>query len=148
MLRVFFKIVITSVLCLMYIISSSQNKSDDIIGVWLTPENRSAIKIFKQANSYCGKIVWQKEANDKDGIPLKDVNNPNPKLRKNTLEGLIIMRDLCFDGKKEWLKGSIYNPESGNTYKIKVELVNKSTLKVRGYIGFSFIGKTSVWKRR
>ncbi len=148
MLSVVSKLLIISVLCLYHMTSFAQNKCDDIIGVWLTPENRSAIKIFKQANCYYGEIIWEKDANDKNGIPFKDVNNPNPKFRKKTLHGLIIMKNLCFDGKNEWLKGTIYNPESGNTYKIKVEMINKTTLKVRGYIGFSFIGKTSVWKRK
>ncbi len=128
-------------------ISFSQN-SRDITGIWLTPQNRSAIKIFKQGNCYFGKIIWQKNANDKNGFPKKDINNPNPKLRKNTLQGLIVMNSLCYNGKNEWVKGTIYNPESGNTYKIKVELENDTTLNVRGYIGFSFIGKTSVWRRK
>jgi len=128
-------------------ISFSQN-NNDIIGIWITPQDRSAIKIFKKANCYYGKIIWQKYANDKKGFPKKDINNPNPKLRNETLQGLIILKNLHFNGKNEWTKGTIYNPESGNTYKIKVELKNKTTLKVRGYIGFSFIGKTSVWKRK
>lgn len=141
------KLRITFVLILFVSFTFSQ-KDRDIKGIWFTPKNRSAIKIFKKGNCYFGKIIWQKYDKDKNGFPKKDINNPNPKLRDNTLNGLIIMKDLCFNGNKEWVKGKIYNPESGNTYKIKVELLNESTLNVRGYVGFSFIGKTSVWNRK
>jgi len=142
------KFIITIIVGISFSPVLSQNMPDDITGVWLTPENRSAIQIVKIDNCYYGKIVWQKEPNDENGNPKKDINNPVPSLRNKTIQGLIIMKDLCFNGEKEWVKGNIYNPESGNNYKIKVELVNQSTLKVRGYIGFSIIGKTSVWKRR
>ncbi|MCF6364706.1 MAG: DUF2147 domain-containing protein [Bacteroidales bacterium] len=126
----------------------SQKNYSDITGVWLTPKNRSAIKIIEKDNICYGQIVWQKEPNDQNGNPKKDINNPNPKLRHKPLTGLVIMKNLKYEKNENCLKGTIYNPESGNTYKIKVELLNPETLKVRGYIGFSFIGKTSVWKKK
>lgn len=147
-MRNLFSIIITTILFSFTYSLFAQHHSDDITGIWLTPENRSAIQIFKKGNCYYGKIVWEKEPNDQYGNPVKDVNNPNENLRNKPLHGLVIMKELCFDGKREWVKGKIYNPESGNTYKIKIELIKKNTLKVRGYLGVSLIGKTSVWKRK
>lgn len=147
MLKIF-KILITSILVLYTFTLFAQHHRDDIVGVWYTPENLSAIEIYKKDNCYYGKIIWEKEPNDKSGNPKKDINNPDQKLRNKPIHGLIIMKYMCFDGKREWVKGKIYNPESGNTYKIKVELINKNTLKVRGYIGVSFVGKSSVWNRK
>lgn len=133
---------------LLYITSSSQSINNNIIGIWLTPESRSAIQIYKSENYYEGKIVWEKEPFDKKGNPNKDIHNPNPKLRNKLLNGLVIMTNIHFDKNSKKGKGKIYNPENGNTYKINVELTSNYTLEVRGYIGISLIGRTSVWKRK
>lgn len=39
------------------------------------------------------------------------------------------------------------DPNSGKTYSCKLKLVDADTLKVRGYIGISLIGRTETWKR-
>jgi hypothetical protein len=39
----------------------SQTKSNDIIGVWMTPGKEPAkIQIYKSGGKYFGKIVWLK----------------------------------------------------------------------------------------
>jgi hypothetical protein len=38
--------------------SISQVASDDILGEWLSEKKDSRIEIFKQNNTYFGKIVW------------------------------------------------------------------------------------------
>ncbi len=126
----------------------SQNESEDICGIWLTPENRSAIHIFKSGKYYFGKITWEKNPFDKNGNQNKDIHNPDPKLRNRLLKGLIIMKNISYDKRTKKGKGKIYNPENGKTYKINIELTDVNTLEVRGYIGISLIGKTSVWKRK
>jgi uncharacterized protein (DUF2147 family) len=50
-------------------------------------------------------------------------------------------------GDNVWEGGSIYNPREGKTYKCKMTLENLDTLKVRGFIGISLIGKTNTWIR-
>jgi uncharacterized protein (DUF2147 family) len=125
----------------------AQVKPDDIVGIWKTPGHLSEIQIYKTGSKYYGKIVWEKEPNDSSGKPKKDLNNPNPGLRCRLLHGLVIIKNLCFDD-DEWTGGEIYDPESGNDYKIKAELIDKNTLKIRGYIGISLIGKSSVWTRK
>ena len=46
-----------------------------------------------------------------------------------------------------WKEGTIYDPESGKTYSCKLTLESPKRLKVRGFIGFSFIGRTQIWTR-
>ncbi len=132
---------------IIYNLSTAQNNTD-ITGIWLTPENRSAIQIYKTGNCYEGKIIWEKNPYDKNGNPNKDIHNPNPRLRQKLLKGLVIMKNICFDKKNNKGHGTVYNVENGKTYKINIELADKNTLEVRGYIGISLIGKTSVWKRK
>ncbi len=125
----------------------AQKSEKNIIGIWLTEDKRAAVKIFKKENLFFGKIVWEKDPCDKNGNPNKDINNPDPKLRNKLLNGLIIMKKIKYNFSEKKGKGEIYNPENGKTYKINVELTDKNTLEVRGYIGIPLIGSTNTWKR-
>jgi len=136
-----------TILCLSSRMSNAQFKPDDITGIWQTPEHLSEIQIYKNGDKYYGKIIWEKEPVDSSGKPKKDSKNPNPSLRNRLIHGLVIIQNLRFNG-KEWEGGKIYDPESGNDYRIIAELSDNNTLKVRGYIGISLIGRSSVWKRK
>ncbi|NCU04415.1 MAG: DUF2147 domain-containing protein, partial [Chitinophagaceae bacterium] len=39
-------------------------------------------------------------------------------------------------------------PKNGKTYSCKMALDGNNTLKVRGYIGVSLIGRTDTWTRQ
>ncbi len=125
----------------------AQTNSDNIIGIWQTEDNRAAIQMYKKGNLYYGKIVWEKEPYNKNGKLTLDINNPNPNLQSRPLHNLTIVKNLKFYKNSNQYKGTIYNVESGNTFKINAELINKTILKIRGYIGISLIGRTTVWKR-
>ncbi len=63
------------------------------------------------------------------------------------IEGMTIMWGLERDG-DEWNGGHILDPSNGKTYKVKLSLTDQGRrLKVRGYIGFSLLGRTQVWQR-
>jgi uncharacterized protein (DUF2147 family) len=47
----------------------------------------------------------------------------------------------------EWEGGTLYNPKDGKSYKCKINKIDANTIKVRSYIGFTFIGKSTTWKR-
>ncbi len=128
--------------------------SDDILGVWLNGDKDAKIQIYKCADKYCGKIVWLKEPNyppnSKDGIPgtpKLDHNNPDKNLRKTPVMGLVIVRDFSFSGDNLWKNGKVYDPKVGKTYSAKMTLVSPTQLNLRGFIGFSWIGRTDVWTR-
>jgi hypothetical protein len=46
-----------------------------------------------------------------------------------------------------WSQGKIYDPKNGKTYSCKMTLEGNE-LKVRGYVGFSLLGRTTVWTRK
>lgn len=61
--------------------------------------------------------------------------------------GMEILRGLKKDG-DEWSGGEILDPDNGKTYKAKVRLIEGGKkLVVRGYIGFSLIGRSQTWVR-
>ena len=125
-------------------ISYSQTvKADNIIGTWLTGNGKAKVQITKSGDKYNGKIVWLKEPNYPDGTPKVDKNNPDKTKQKNPILGLSLLKDFVWDD-DQWEDGTIYDPENGKTYSCKIEM-KSGALEVRGYIGFSLIGRTQIW---
>ena len=61
--------------------------------------------------------------------------------------GLRILWDLSKDG-DFWSGGSILDPANGKTYKCQLSVEDRGRkLKVRGFIGFSLLGRTQYWLR-
>ncbi len=124
-------------------------EADKIKGIWLTGNGKAKVKIYDCDGKYCGKIVWLKNPYEDDGSEKLDKENPDDKLKKRPILGLHLLTDFEYDEDLEWEDGEIYDPESGKTYScvINMDEENPNSLDVRGYIGFSLIGRTDVWTR-
>jgi uncharacterized protein (DUF2147 family) len=124
----------------------AQVKPDAIVGVWLTGGKEPAkIQVYRSGDKFYGKIAWMKNPL-LDGKPRVDRNNPDKSKQNQPILGLVLLQQFKFDD-DEWTDGKIYDPESGKTYSCNISLKNNNTLKVRGYIGVSLIGRTEVWTR-
>ena len=140
------KQLLTLALLLSSIDISAQTKGDDIIGSWLTSGKEPAkIQVYKQGSSFYGKIVWLKNPTT-NGVARLDKNNPDKNKRSQAIIGLVILNNFHFE-EEEWSGGKIYDPESGNTYSCTLSLKDNNTLKVRGYVGISLLGRTETWTR-
>ena len=125
-------------------------QGDEILGIWLNEDEDAHIQIYKKEGKYFGKIIWLLEPLDEDtGEPKLDDENEDETLRTRPVMGLQLLKDFEFDGEDEWEKGKIYDPNNGKTYSCYIEFKDetKDLLKVRGYIGFSMIGRTTYWTR-
>lgn len=119
---------------------------DAIKGIWMNDEKDAKIEIYKSGASYFGKIIWTKDMYQADGkTPKKDTRNPDAALQNRTIQHLVILSGFTYDD-GEWNGGEIYDPKSGKTYKSKMKLKG-ANLEIRGYLGSSFFGKTTVWTR-
>ena len=132
-------------------VQAQEVKGDDILGVWLNEDKDAHVQIYKEGDKYFGKIIWLKEPIDPDtGKPKVDDKNDDESLQNRPIMGLLLLKDFVFDGDDEWEDGEIYDPKSGNTYSCYMEFPdedNKDYLKIRGYIGFSLLGRTTYWTR-
>lgn len=119
-----------------------------ITGVWIGEEQDGKFELFEQNGKYHGKVVWLKEPN-RDGAPKKDINNPDPAKRNQPIMGLVFMRNFEFDGKNGWKDGKIYDSRTGKTYNCELTLLDAKTVKLRGYLGYAWMGmgKSVIWKR-
>lgn len=127
--------------------AQNSDNGDKILGVWKTGSGKGHIQITKYGDKYGGKIIWLKEPNYADGTPKKDKKNPDPAKQNNPTLGLNNLLGFSYEGKGKYENGSIYDPENGKTYSCVMTLENDNTLKVRGYIGISLIGRTDTWTR-
>jgi uncharacterized protein (DUF2147 family) len=125
---------------------------DAIIGIWATDKAEAHVEIWHDENGYNGRLTWLKEPfyaeNDPEGMagqPKVDRENPDPALRERRIVGLRIMEGFRYAGRGRWRDGTIYDPENGQTYRCMMWLTRDGTLKVRGYIGISLLGRTTEW---
>ncbi|TDQ19092.1 uncharacterized protein DUF2147 [Algoriphagus boseongensis] len=116
-----------------------------ILGVWYNTEKTAQVEIIKTGSEYLGKIVWLKDPNP-EGKPAVDKENSDPKYRTRPLMGLPILKGLKYSS-GIWKDGEIYDPKSGKTYSCEIKLKSPEILEVKGYLGFSFVGRTVEWTR-
>jgi uncharacterized protein (DUF2147 family) len=121
-------------------------QSDKLEGLWYNNEKTAKILITKDNNGkFNGKVVWLKEPL-KNGKPKLDEMNEDEKLRSRPRLGLPVLSNFEKDGDNKYTGGTIYDPLNGKTYSCKITYKGK-TLDIRGYIGISLFGRTTVWFR-
>lgn len=106
-----------------------------------TKEPKSIVEIFKKNDGkYYAKILQLlKKPADENCSLCKDDRKNKPLL------GLEVIRGLRKD-KDEFSGGTITDPKTGKTYKCTITK-SGDKLNVRGYIGFSMIGRTQIWHK-
>ena len=117
------------------------------VGVWLHANKRIQVEIAPCGDQLCGKIVWFKWPNDAQGLPLVDVENPNPALRTRPLLGLTTLWGLRHTGENTWEDGTIYNPDDGTEYQVRMSIEDDASLHVRVYVLLTIFGETLTWTR-
>jgi uncharacterized protein (DUF2147 family) len=121
-------------------------QADKIEGIWLNEEKDARIQIYKARDGkFYGKIIWLKEPM-KNGKLKTDEKNPKETLKQQPLIDLVILKGFEMDG-NTYDDGTIYDPQNGKTYDCKMTYKGK-TLAIRGYIGVSLFGRTTVWERQ
>lgn len=137
------KITILAALLLLPLLSFSQS----VIGKWKTIDDetgdeKSIVEIYEQDNKIYGKIIKILTP----GKENKKCTECKGKLKDKPVLGMVILNDLEKDG-NEWNDGDILDPNNGKTYSCYITLESTDKLKVRGYLGFSIIGRTQYWYR-
>ncbi|MEQ1723318.1 MAG: DUF2147 domain-containing protein, partial [Pseudobdellovibrio sp.] len=111
-----------------------------------TKKPKSIVEIFEQDGVLYGKIEKLFRGPDEDQNPKCDKCSGDKK--DQLIIGMQILNGLKKDNDTKWSGGEILDPNNGKTYSCKVELIEDGKkLKLRGFIGFSLLGRTQVWER-
>ncbi len=119
---------------------------------------QSAVGTWKTIDDEDGKVKSHVSIYEKDGKLYGDViklidpektycSECKGDKKDKPIVGMQILWDLKPDESNKWKGGKIMDPKNGKEYKCKMELEDKDTLKVRGFIGFSLLGRTQIWYR-
>lgn len=134
------KLLLTFVLSFVGVLSFAQ-----IEGKWKTIDDetkqaKSIVEIYKRGDQYYGKVsqLLIKPANP-NCVDCKDDRKNKPIL------GMEIIRGLKKEG-DEFTGGTITDPKTGKTYKCTIKREGDK-LNVRGYLGFSLLGRTQTWQK-
>lgn len=125
-------------------------QDDPAFGLWLTENQRAIVEIGPcdaAPAQACGVVVWLLEPTDASGAPRVDTENPEASLRTRPLCGLPVVGDFERQGPGSWDDGFIYDGAEGDTYTASMEVQGDGTLRVRGYVLVSAIGRSQTWTR-
>lgn len=129
----------------------AQNATSSPVGKWKTIDDntgkqRSIVEIYMKEGKLYGKVLqtFPEEGDDPDP-KCTECSDDDPR-KDQPVIGMEIMQGLVKKGKR-WEDGRILDPENGSVYDCYLELEKADKLKLRGYIGFSLLGRTQYWYR-
>lgn len=122
------------------------------IGKWKTIDDetgdqKSIVEIFEKDGKLYGKVIklFRKPTEEQDPI-CDECDKDDPRYNKRVM-GMVILEGLEKGKDNLWENGEILDPKNGSVYSCYIELIEKDKLKLRGYLGFSLIGRTQYWYR-
>ena len=123
-------------------------QTPNVEGIWVNIDDatgvaKSEIELYVAQGKLYGRVskLLLPEDQGKKCVNCKGSEKDKP------IEGLIIVRGLSRDD-AAWSDGKIMDPANGKSYDCTIGFENPNTLNVRGFLGFSFLGRTQVWKRK
>ncbi|NBY16541.1 MAG: DUF2147 domain-containing protein [Betaproteobacteria bacterium] len=131
-------------------LSVSAQAIDPALGVWKT--------IDEKTNQPSSLIRLEERNGELIGTVIELIPTPGETLithcrlckserKDKPIVGMVIMNGLKKEKTGHWSGGEILDPEEGDIYKVKIATEDGKTLRVRGYIGISLIGRTQIWVR-
>ena len=109
--------------------TASAAVTDDLTGVWIDHTGRGAVRIADCGGKICGRIVWLKDARQRQACGMQVIGDAMP----------------VAGGK--WDGGWIYDPEEAAKYSVELTPLGNGRLKVLGYLGTKWLGETMIWTR-
>jgi uncharacterized protein (DUF2147 family) len=121
--------------------------ADSPIGLWKTIDDktgaaRAIVRIYPQDGRLFGKI----EGSFTPGAEHRFCEVCTDERKGQPMLGLIIIRNMKHTD-DEYSGGDILDPDTGSVYHCKMHVEAGTRLVVRGYIGFSLLGRNQIWQR-
>jgi len=132
--------------------NAKQANLNSPIGTWKTIDDvtgvqKSIIRITENSDhTLSGQII---KTFPTPGEPLHRICDACKDEKHNQLIlGMVILTGLKQENGEQWDGGKILDPLNGKYYSCSMRVMDGGEkLKVRGYIGFSLLGRSQVWLR-
>jgi uncharacterized protein (DUF2147 family) len=141
--------ILAATLLLAPMLALAQVDGGSPVGLWRTIDDatgrpRALVRLFEKDGRIFGRI--------EKGLALEAETDPmcsrcTDERRGLPKIGLVIIRNMQRDG-DVWSGGDILDPDNGKVYRCRLRVVDDNrSLEVRGFIGFSLLGRTQMWER-
>ncbi len=139
-----FKLKFFSLLLLIPFLGIGQNK---FVGMWKNLDDedgkeKSHIKVYTEGNELKATITKLLPS-----AKFRTCDDCKGDLKGKPIEGMSIMYGMKKQADGTYSGGTILNPKNGKEYKCTISLDDDKTMRVRGYVGISALGKTQYWYR-
>lgn len=140
------KIIARSIALFLVFFAFSLQAQTSPVGLWKTiddetGEAKSYVRITEKNGKLYGKV---------EKLLLKPQDTRCTACEGDKKDQLVVGMEILTDLEKDgdaWEDGEILDPNNGSVYSCYIEMENTDKLKVRGYIGFSLLGRTQYWYR-
>jgi uncharacterized protein (DUF2147 family) len=112
---------------------------------WTSDKDGWSVKTAQCGDALCAYLVdFKLKPTDPSGYQPVDAQNPDRNKRQDKLCGHQMMGGFhpSKSAGTTWDGGWIYDPDSGSTYDGKITVVDRDTVRLRGFIGISLLGRT------
>lgn len=123
-------------------------KAQSVFGKWKTfdifnkDKEESIVEVYKQNDSLFVKIIKIIPIEHREDI-CKKCEGEN---KDKPIQGLVILKGAILKD-NVWQGAKVLNAKNGFYYGCHISLRDKNWLKVRGFIGYPFFGKTVYWEK-
>jgi uncharacterized protein (DUF2147 family) len=138
-------------LVLLVAVGAAMAQASSPAGLWKTVDDntkkeKSLVRIVETSGVYSGKVEKLLDPATMPDAVCKDCSDER---KDQPILGMTIIRNVKASGDKGVFDGGdILDPNNGKVYKVKLTPIdNGSKLEVRGFIGFSLLGRTQTWTR-
>lgn len=133
---------------LSWTLGQTQGQAPSPAGVWRTVDDKTGqpkgeVRVFDQDGRWFGQITRVYDSKDAQSRcdDCQDERKGQP------IVGLTIVRNMTLKN-GEYVDGDILDPDTGKVYRCRFRLADGGEkLVVRGFIGFSLLGRTQTWTR-
>ena len=142
------KILLISSLLLSFIACPTWADTNPVEGIWTTFDEDtgkadSLVKIWIDEGELKGKVIQLIEPDEENPTCTECEGD----FKDQPILGMQFIWGLTEDD-GVWDDGSILDPGNGSVYSSKITVIEEGAkLDVRGYIGFAFAGRSTVWSR-
>jgi uncharacterized protein (DUF2147 family) len=121
-----------------------------LTGTWKTIDDkthtaRGTVRLYEENGMVFGKILTTASAKEAADI----CDHCEGERRNKPIIGLVFLSNMKKQQGGEYGGGDILDPDTGRVYRCKMTLEDGGKrLVVRGFIGFSVLGRSQIWLRQ